>query len=277
MIIVPAVCTRYPTDKEPVLTDTANALDAADQSSNPTVTRILSSARICFEKLGVKRTTLEDIAREAQVSRQTVYNYLGSKQNIIDQVTLAEIRTVQTEMLQRMKRYESFADKLTEALVVSVQIARENVQVRRIIEELSLSSRVSSVDSPMFKLQRNRWEHMLKAALERDELAKDLELDDVVLWLGLSQVMLLIKIDHQNLAAKRMRHFVRRYIVEPLLGQHAAATPPPSPGDQVAVSPEADELRQVVIDQAMEISRLRRQIGEMGATVVPELPEPKMG
>lgn len=238
-------------------------LDDAVRSTNPVTERILAGARACFDKLGVKRSTLEDIAREAQVSRQTVYNHMGSKQNIIDQVTLAEMRTVQSEMTQRMKRYDNFAEKLTEAIVVSVEIAQSNVQVRRIVEELSLSSRISSVDSPMFRLQRERWSHTLKAASERGELAKDLDVDEVVLWIGLSQVMLLIKIDHDILAGDKMRQFVRRYIVEPLLSQHAAlAAPAPVAIETPQSAQEMEELRAVVIDQAREISRLRRQLDE---------------
>lgn len=229
---------------------------------NPIAERILTGARICFEKLGMKRTTLEDIAREAKVSRQTVYNHMSSKQNIIDQVTLAEIRLVQAEMARRMKRYDNFADRLTEALVISVRIAQENTHFRQIVEELSLSSRVSSVDSPIFQLQRERWAHMLRAAADRGELAKDLHLDDIVLWLGLSQVMLLVKVDHQQQQGERLRLFVRRYIVEPLLSQHAAASAPMMAADPAPPSADMEELRRVVIDQALEISRLRRQLDE---------------
>lgn len=225
--------------------------------------RILAGARVCFDKLGVKRSTLEDIAREAQVSRQTVYNHMGSKQNIVDQVTLAEMRAVQAEMTQRMKRFDNFAEKLTEAIAVSVEIAQGNVQVRRIIEELTLSSRISSVDSPMFRLQRERWGYTLTAASERGELARDLDIDEVVLWIGLSQVLLLIKIDHEILAGDKMRRFVRRYIVEPLLSRHAArVVPAPTVIEAPQSAQEVEELRAVVIDQAREISRLRRQLDE---------------
>lgn len=247
--------------------DIANAAPDAI-IGNPIAERILTGARICFEKLGMKRTTLEDIAREAKVSRQTVYNHMGSKQNIIDQVTLAEIRLVQAEMTRRMKRYDNFADRLTEALVVSVRIAQENTHFRQIVEELSLSSRVSSVDSPIFRLQRERWAHMLRAAADRGELAADLHLDDIVLWLGLSQVMLLVKADHRLQQGERLRHFVRRYIVEPLLSQHAAASAPMVTAEPAPPSADMEELRRVVIDQALEISRLRRQLdeGAMAAT-----------
>jgi AcrR family transcriptional regulator len=61
--------------------------------------RILAAAKICYEKQGIAGTTLEDIAKEALISRRTVYRYFDNKQSIIQAVVDEQA----FDFLQQMK------------------------------------------------------------------------------------------------------------------------------------------------------------------------------
>src|SRR5690242_3313972 len=55
-----------------------------------TPTRILEAAFSCVADLGLGRTTMDDVARTAGVSRQTVYRYYASKEQLVMALVLRE-------------------------------------------------------------------------------------------------------------------------------------------------------------------------------------------
>ncbi len=65
------------------------ALTAAP-STGDTRLRILDSAFESIRDMGLGRTTMEDVARTAGVSRQTVYRYFPSKDHLILALVLRE-------------------------------------------------------------------------------------------------------------------------------------------------------------------------------------------
>lgn len=75
--------------------------------------RILDSAYDLLGRYGLRKTTFEDIAARAEVSRQTLYRYFGSKEELIGSVMDRE------------------ADRFFEALTVA---APEGVDLRDAIE-----------------------------------------------------------------------------------------------------------------------------------------------
>jgi AcrR family transcriptional regulator len=52
--------------------------------------RILEAAFACAGRIGLVRTTMSDVAREAKLSRQTVYRYFASKHDLVMALVLRE-------------------------------------------------------------------------------------------------------------------------------------------------------------------------------------------
>ncbi len=52
--------------------------------------RLLNAAERCFERLGLRRTTIDDIAQEAKVSRSTVYRYFDGRGDLLVSAYLRE-------------------------------------------------------------------------------------------------------------------------------------------------------------------------------------------
>lgn len=186
-------------------------------TGNATTDRIIESARLCFERYGIQKTTIEDIASTAGVSRPTVYKHFPGKPQIVDHISLAEMSKVHQALRQRMTRQSSFADTVTEALLISVQAAHDNPYVRRFVQELELSSRSHAPSSPFQVGARARWTPLLDRARAAGELADDVTVDQIVSWLSLSQMMLLATIEQLGIDEAGLRHFIRRFVVEPLL------------------------------------------------------------
>jgi AcrR family transcriptional regulator len=70
-----------------VLMPNSIALTATSHDSEE---RIVDAAYSCFNRFGIAKTTMEGIARQAAISRQTVYRYFPCKNAVIDAVCCRE-------------------------------------------------------------------------------------------------------------------------------------------------------------------------------------------
>jgi len=53
--------------------------------------QILRTAEIMFNRFGVKKTAVDDIAHDARVAKATIYNYFGSKEGLLKALILEKI------------------------------------------------------------------------------------------------------------------------------------------------------------------------------------------
>jgi TetR/AcrR family transcriptional regulator len=94
------------------------------REESPARDRIVDAARICFMRDGVRRTTMSHVAEEAGVVRQTLYDWVGSKEELVD---LAMVR--RTRELGELIRARGVDDGLTageqivDLLTAMVQLA----------------------------------------------------------------------------------------------------------------------------------------------------------
>lgn len=197
--------------------DLLNETSGSAKPVNPTAQKIVRGARKCFKQYGLQKTTIEDIATAAGVSRPTVYKHFASKQEIVDFISLTEMTKVHEEFRAKMIRHDSFAETVTEAILISVRVAHDNFYVRRFVQELEMSSRAQNTSSPFQVGARARWASLLTKARETGELATDISTDQIVSWLSLTQMMLLGTYEQLGVNEEQARHFIRRFIVEPLL------------------------------------------------------------
>ena len=120
------------TQKEAKLASRPSPRDL-DARLSRTEQRIVDAARTCFEASGIGKTRLEDIAISAGVSRQTIYKYFTGKQDIVDQIGFLEMVKINGILRTTLNSAEGFADRLTNAIVLSVEISIENTYISRAI------------------------------------------------------------------------------------------------------------------------------------------------
>lgn len=93
---------------------------------DPRVVALLDAAETCFDRLGIRRTTVEDIAAEAGVSRITVYRRVGPR----DEIVLVTLLRVTDRFLRsirpRLLSSPDLATALVALIVETVRGARRN-------------------------------------------------------------------------------------------------------------------------------------------------------
>lgn len=102
--------------------------DALAQSDDEdlTRTRLLDAAYEQFCRTGIQRSSMEEIARRANLSRITLYRKFDTKDTLVDQVLLREIRRYFIRFLDDISRADSAADRVVAGFVSSLHAIRTN-------------------------------------------------------------------------------------------------------------------------------------------------------
>jgi TetR/AcrR family transcriptional regulator, repressor for uid operon len=102
------------------------AVGGAVVDDDETSTRILDAAYELFCRIGIQRSTMEDVARRAGVSRITVYRRFTTKSVLVDHVVRREIRRYFDQFLVDIEHAETAADRVVLGFVSSLHAIRRN-------------------------------------------------------------------------------------------------------------------------------------------------------
>ena len=95
--------------------------------------RILAAALAQFEDFGIRRTTMDDVARRARVSRVTVYRRFPQKERLVEAVILREAHRFFAELDAAVVRLDSVEDRIVEGFAHTLAAAREQRLLNRLL------------------------------------------------------------------------------------------------------------------------------------------------
>jgi AcrR family transcriptional regulator len=97
-----------------------NAVKTEETGADQARLRIHAAAIECVERWGIEKTTLNDIARLAGCSRQTVYNYFPGKAAVLE----SALEEAGREFMERLEhlalQFEDPADSLLEVILYTI-------------------------------------------------------------------------------------------------------------------------------------------------------------
>lgn len=103
----------------------AEAVEQVDENDEITG-RLLDAAYEQFCRLGIRRSTMEEVARRAGVSRITAYRRFTTKDALIEQVVRREFRRYFNQFLIDIQGAETLADRVVLGFVSSLRAIRRN-------------------------------------------------------------------------------------------------------------------------------------------------------
>ncbi|WP_231373705.1 TetR/AcrR family transcriptional regulator [Nocardia sp. 348MFTsu5.1] len=128
MASAPTDSPRSPEPKSLIERAFDQALEQADNGDR-TRTRLLDAAYEQFCRMGIQRSSMEDVARRAGLSRITVYRRFATKDELVEQVILREFRRYFDQFLIDIQQAETAADRVVLGFVSSLRAIRGNPMI----------------------------------------------------------------------------------------------------------------------------------------------------
>lgn len=94
--------------------------------ADPLTERILDAAHEQLRSFGLRRSTVDDVARRARVSRVTVYRRFGTKDGLVSACLLREYRRFLADVDLAVADLPTVEDRLVEGFVVVLRHIREH-------------------------------------------------------------------------------------------------------------------------------------------------------
>lgn len=177
-----------PTDTPVAAGPYAGSDVTADEVDPPTssMERIVAAAETCFARFGFHKTSMEDIAREADLSRRSVYRYFPDKAALFREVV--ERRTVfyLDEIARRAARADGLSAQIEEVARLMHRMVREDpISVAlHLTDPDSLARTVSTESLELVRMAMDAVIPLIEAARGRGEVRADLDAPRAAEWIA---------------------------------------------------------------------------------------------
>jgi AcrR family transcriptional regulator len=145
----------------------------AGDHTDGTVRQILDAAVATFETLGIRRATMDDIARSAGLGRATVYRRFPQKGDLVRAALTDELRRFLTELDQRIAGAPTVRDRLVEGFVAGVAGVRAHPLLRRLLatEQADVLPYLTIDGGPIIAIARGYLVEHIRAGVAAGEFA----------------------------------------------------------------------------------------------------------
>lgn len=111
----------------------ARALDPQVEPPDDALSeRILDAALTLGAASGMRRLTMDDVARRARVGRMTVYRRFGDKERLVEALGVREMRRCLAELDAAIGADAPIEEQIAEGFATSLRIAREHPLLNRL-------------------------------------------------------------------------------------------------------------------------------------------------
>lgn len=187
----------------------------------------LNAAEACFDRYGVAKTTMDDVATMAGVSRPTVYRHFADRDTLILEVIFRRARALVAKAQKAIAKYPTFEERLVEGLTLLVNVGRKDPFVQLLVnpDHMGLANQMFGASSAAVDLTLETWEPFLREAVERGELREDLDFREVAEWLTYVELTM---VGRSDLAADsaRERDMIRKFVLPAFLPSAGPAQAP---------------------------------------------------
>ncbi len=146
--------------------------------------RLLDAVEVCFKQYGPSRTKIEDVAREAKVSRSTVYRYFDGRADLIAAAYMRESAIVFDRVKVLMAQPGTFAQRVVEVTLRAVDAMRAGRYFPMLFnsEGAMLTSQAITASKAFYEAGRVMMQPFFHEAQSRGDLPAALDIDDFIEW-----------------------------------------------------------------------------------------------
>ena len=191
----------------------------APTSTGDASERILAAAERCIDRHGIRKTTMDDIASEAGLSRPSMYRYFADRDDLLIELITRHARALLGRARKSISRQSSLPDQLVQTVLYTAEHGRRDPLTRHCIDPDGTSLGRRMIASGTTEMMRaEMWDPILDAAVANNELPVGLPRLDIHLWLGDITKMVMRGLEDGEADVRRYRSILRRFVVPAFAG-----------------------------------------------------------
>lgn len=180
--------------------------------------RLLDAAEACFARFGIAKTTVEDIAKQARVSRATVYRYFAGRDAVVSGVILRETERYLERVRPRVESQTDLGGVILEFVEVTLRAAVRDETVGLLFtsdDGLNSVGIIEGTSVALFELVSE----FLRPMFDRrsDELHPGLPVDDASEWILRAILSLLTVQGPKRRSGDGLDTYLRRFLLPAIL------------------------------------------------------------
>lgn len=185
--------------------------------------RLIDSAEKCFKRYGVAKTTVEDVAMQANVSRATVYRYFEGRDELVLGVLLREAGRFVKRLRKHIDLQPTFSDAIVEGAVFTLENVRGDANLGMLFapETVGLTARVEGASEALFAISSEIMLPIFELGSKEGKLREGIDLADASEWMMRVIISLLVVEVPFERNAEELRTFLRNFLLPALV-----ASPP---------------------------------------------------
>lgn len=182
------------------------------------VERVLAAADGCFQRFGIAKTTMEDVARAANISRATLYRYFADRESLLTESVRRRARLNMKTARAYFNRRTTIEDKVIDGIARNVRQGKRDPLVRLLVspEEMALAAKLLEQSGLASELTRELWQPVLSEAQANGEIAADIDVAELCEWIAHLEIMFISQVDDTPDGMMWVRRMVEHFVVPAL-------------------------------------------------------------
>jgi AcrR family transcriptional regulator len=181
--------------------------------------RILDAASRCFDRLGVPKTTMADVASEAQVTRTTLYRYFKNREAVVVGVMLRETHYFRGRILEATRGIDDVGEFIVEGILFCLREAPNRPLHIYLFggEASSLMGRLFLTSEQLFEIGIELLQPLFGPAQDKGLLREGIELPTLLEWTSRITISYLTAPSSRIRDEEEMRQVLRRLLLPALM------------------------------------------------------------
>ena len=182
--------------------------------------RLVDAAEGCIDRFGVAKTTLEDVAKAADVSRATVYRYFRNRDELMLAVILRELDRSYEQSLDdfagAVRTPEEAARAIVDAAVYLLETIRSNPKLQLFLDTEGAAA-INGASEAFFAAVAEDLRPYLEPAQAAGAIRPELDVLEMVEWILRTILSLLTVAGPVRRTSEDERRYLATYLVPALV------------------------------------------------------------
>lgn len=180
---------------------------------------IVNSAAQAFDRFSIPKTTVEDICKEAAISRPTFYRFFKNKDDLILKIAAHETVRLSENVAGFARKYKDIEDAFVEAMLFVTMESEKSHVVKFLLsaENFDYTLNIVSHQPHLWVRQLTTWETLYNIAKEQGRLYPDVKSNDVALWLSLVRILFVVVSRSMEINKRETKKLIKQFVIRSIL------------------------------------------------------------